>query len=197
MFSKKKNHEKLLNALEDKFRILDNKFDSLEQNIITENENLKEINQQISTLTSSVHKHDMAIEDLLDEWEEKRSDECSTQKLLKESGQNEQQLLELFEAYQEQFWNLKRFADTKDEAWAAQMTLMEKKLEHCRQLCGISIIGESGIEVDYNLHEVIEAVDTSNPGQDKIIADVYHCGYIYKGRVQKKAAVSAYRTVTY
>ena len=196
MFFKKNHQEELLNKLEDKLQILDNKFDSLEQNIVTEHKHLDDIKQNMATLQSSVNKHNMALEDLLDEWEEKSSEEDSTQKLLQESRQNEQQLLELFDAYQEQFWSLKRFADTKDEAWAAQMALMEKKLEHDQQLCGISIIGECGIEVDYNLHEVIEAVDTESPDQDRIIADIYHCGYIYKGKVRKKAAVSAYRTVT-
>ena len=193
MFFKKKNQDELLNKLS----ILDNKLNSLNQEIVKEHKNLEDINQNITVLQSAVNKHNMAVEDLLDEWEEKNSNENSTQKLLQESKQNEEQLLELFEAYLEQFWNLKHFADTKNETWAAQMALMGKKLEHYQQLCGINIIGECGIEVDYNLHEVIEAIETQNPEQDKIIAEIYHCGYIYKGKIRKKATVSAYRTVTH
>lgn len=193
MFFKKKNQNELLNKIYDKLDILEGNIDSLNQCIAKDDKNLENINQNIAVLQSAVNKHDMAIDDLLDEWEEKSSDESSTQKLLQECRQNENQLLELFEAYLEQFWNLKHFADTKGEAWADQMTLMGKKLEHYHQLYGISVIKECGVEVDYNLHEIIKAVDTPEPGQDKTVAEIYHCGYIYKGKVRKKATVSAYR----
>lgn len=67
-----------------------------------------------------------------------------------------------------------------------------KNLEYYRQLCGISVIGELEAEIDYDLYEIIEAVDTKNPEQGKRIAEVYSCGYLYKGKVKKKARVSAY-----
>lgn len=171
---------------------LEEKFQALEQATVEENRKLETMNQNISQLQKSVQKHDMAIEDLLEEWDEKKSDEDNIKEKFREYENNERYLLELFEEYQEQFWNMKRFADEKDETWAAQIALMEKGLERCRQLCGISIIGECVSTVDYDLHEVIEVLDTTDPDKDKMIARIYRCGYIYKGQVKKKAQVSAY-----
>lgn len=60
-----------------------------------------------------------------------------------------------------------------------------KNLEYYRQLCGISVIGELETEVDYDLYEVIEAVDTKNLVQNKQIVKVYSCVYLYEGKVKK------------
>lgn len=151
------------------------------------------INQKLNQLHSDVHKHDMAIEDLLDEWAEKKSDEEDVTARLQEAAQTEKLLLELFEAYQEQFWNLKHYAASRDEALTAQVALMEKNLEHYRRSCAISMIQDCGVSVDYDLHDVIEAVDTTDPALDKTIAEIYRCGYLYKGKVRKKAQAAAYR----
>jgi len=151
------------------------------------------MNQNLSRLHSDVHKHDMAIEDLLDEWAEKKSDEDSVNARLQESAQTEKLLLELFESYQEQFWNLKHYAASNDAALTSQVALMEKNLEHYRRSCAISLIQECGVSVDYDLHNVIEAVDTTDPALDKTIAEIYRCGYLYKGKVIKKAQAAAYR----
>ena len=157
------------------------------------NHNNGQLENRFSQLHSYVHKHDMAIEDLLDEWAEKKSDEEDVMARLQESAQTEKLLLELFESYQEQFWNLKHYAAAKDESLTAQVALMEKNLEHYRRSCAISMIQECGVSVDYDLHEVIEAVDTADPALDKTIAEIYRCGYLYKGKVRKKAQAAAYR----
>lgn len=154
---------------------------------------LNKIETHFSQMHSDVHKHDMAIEDLLDEWAEKKSDEDDIKAHLKEAGQTEKLLLELFEAYQEQFWNLKHYAASKDESWSSQISLMEKNLEHCRRSCTIHMIQDCGVSVDYDLHEVIEAIDTTDPSLDKTVAQIYRCGYLYKGKVIKKAQAAAYR----
>lgn len=152
------------------------------------------IDQRLSDFHSTIQKHDMALEDLLDEWEERQSDEQAVQGRMKELEQNEARLLTLVEAFQEQFWSLKRFAiSNQDTALSAQAALMEQSLERSNRLCGIHVIQECGIEVDYNLYEIIEAIDTDDPSLDKKIADIYQCGYIYKGTVKKKAKASAYR----
>lgn len=156
-------------------------------------QHLGDVETHFTQLHSDIHKHDMAIEDLLDEWSEKKSEEDAINVQLKEAGQAEQQLLELFEAYQEQFWNLKHYAASKDESWASQITLMEKTLEHYQRSSAISIIQESGVSVDYDLHDIIEVIDTADPASDKTIAEIYRCGYLYKGKVRKKAQAAAYR----
>ncbi|MBD5489868.1 MAG: nucleotide exchange factor GrpE [Lachnospiraceae bacterium] len=185
MFRKNKQTEQITK--------LEEKLSALEQSITVETTQLTDINHSLDRLQRTVSEQGMSIEDMLEEWSERKSDDDSVKERFRECAQNEQQLLELFEAYQEQFRNMKRFATARDEAWAAQITLMEKNLEHYRQLCGISVIEECGVEVDYDLHEVIEAVDTDQPDLDRKIAHIYRCGYLYKGKVKRKAQVAAYR----
>ncbi len=156
-------------------------------------QNFYPLEERFQQLHAEIHKHDMAIEDLLDEWDEKSSDEESVKLRLREADETEKLLLTLFESYQEQFWSLKHYAASKDNTWTSQITLMEKTLEQYRRACAISIIQDCGVSVDYALHDIIEAVETEDPAQDKTIAEIYRCGYLYKGKVRKKAQASAYR----
>ena len=188
--------KEILQKTEEKFSLLEDILHKTEKEAAEQARQMETINLNIAGLQEKKQKHDMAIEDLLDEWAEKRSAKEMAQKQLSDYSQREKRLLELFEAYQEQFWNLKHFADSKDTAWAEQIALMEKNLEHFRQLCGICIIGECGTEINYDLHEAIKAVSTTDPSKDKTVAAIYSCGYIYKGTVKKKAQVSAYRLET-
>lgn len=189
MFWKNKNTERIT-ELEEK---LDAKLDALTQRILDENVKLAEVSGNLDKLQRLVQEQGMSIEDLLEEWSERTvlEDELRTQ--LREGEEEEQHLLQLFEAYQEQFHNLQRFARGRDEAWTAQIAMMERRLEHYRQACGISLVGECGTEVDYDLHEVIEAIETAQPDQDRKIADVYRGGYLYKGKIKRKAQVAAYK----
>ncbi len=190
MFFINRSKEKLLNEIKEGIH-------ASEQETVAGNKQLEQLSQNLTQnftqLQSSVRKHNIAIEDLLDEWSERHSDETYVKDKIKELTQNENHLLKLFEAYQEQFWNFKRFAEMKDEAWASQISVMEQNLEHYRLLCGIKVINEIGIHVDYDFHEVIEAIETADIQQDKLVANIYRCGYIYKGKVIKKAQIAAYR----
>ena len=175
---------------------LEEKIETLSQEILNGNVRMGDVSQSLGQLQMSVREQGMSVEDLLEEWNDRKEEEDSARERFREYVKDEQHLLELFEAYQEQFWNLKRFAEGKDEAWVAQVAMMEKSLEHYRQMCGISIIGECGVEVDYGLHEVIDVVETAEPGQERRVAQIYQCGYLYKGRVKRKARVAAYAAVS-
>ncbi len=153
------------------------------------------LDRNIRQLQSDIRKHDMAVEDLLDEWEDQKTGRDSLQKHIQESSRTELLLLQLFESYQTQFWNLKHFASEKDSSWSEQIAFMEETLGQYRSSCQISMIQDCGVAVDYELHDVIDAVRTSDPALDKTVAGIYQCGYFYKGTVKKKARVSAYRLV--
>lgn len=171
-------------------------LDSLQTDVRSLLQTTGQLESRLDGLHSDVHKHDMAIEDLLDEWDEKKSDEKEVQAQLQEASQTETLLLSMFETYQEQFWSLRHYADSnKDEAWAAQLALMEKTLERCRRSCAIDVIQDCGVSVDYQLHDVIEAVECADPALDKTVAEVYRCGYLYKGKVRKKARIAAYKKI--
>lgn len=181
---------------EEAFKQIQEKLKSLEAGIAAGNKQFDGMNENISRLQTMVQKHDMAMEDLLEEWEERRSDEEEVRERFRVQKQNEDHLLALFEGYQEQFWNLKRFADSKDEVWSEQIALMEQNLDRCRRLCEINVIGVCGEIVDYDLHEVIQIMETDDSDKNGQIAEVYSCGYLYKGKVKKKARVAAYRKLS-
>ncbi len=191
-FKSREKEDRLKNEL---IQSLDDRFQTLRQEIGEGGRQMEELNKKVGQLQLSVQRHDMSIEDLLEEWEEKRSDEADVRSRFQEGERSENLLLKVFEAYQEQFWSLKRFADTADTKLAEQLELMEKNLMHARQICGISMIGDCGATLNYDLHEVIEVLDTTDTRLDGMIAVVYSCGYLYKGKVKKKARVAVYRAI--
>lgn len=192
--------QKLNQQLEEKLAPFERELELLRQEagIIKEEVNANSAKnealvQNVGRFQTELHKHDMSIEDLMEVWEERSSGEKEARNHMQEYAQSEKKLLDLFEAYQEQFFQMKRFAGEKDEAWKEQLALMEEKLEQCRRECGISIISGCGIPVNYELHEIIEVKDTDDLSKDNLISDIYRCGYIYKGRILKKAQAAAYR----
>lgn len=154
---------------------------------------VQESDRKLEQLGARVSKHDMALEDLLEEWEEKSAGEERLLDSLQEQKQAEKKLLDLFEAYLDQFFDMRRMAHGQGGGWAGQLELMEKQLEHYRRLCGITVISDCGVPVDYDLHEVIEPVATGDRALDQTVEQVYRCGYFYQGTVKRKAQVTAYR----
>ena len=174
---------------------LNEHWEAISQKISVGHSRQEDILQNLNKIHSSITKHDMEIEDLIEALEDKQSAEELAGQQIQELRHSETRLLELFEAYQEQFFNMKRFAAAKDAAWSQQLALMEENIDHFHKLCGISTIAEecTGARVDYALHEVIEAISTPDPQLDNTIAAVYRSGYLYKGTVKRKAQVAAYR----
>ncbi|MCM1259030.1 MAG: nucleotide exchange factor GrpE [Roseburia sp.] len=149
--------------------------------------------QQLSEIQQDIKKQRMAVENLTDEWEDFREEENSQAEQIPNWKQQEANFLKLYEDYQEQLEGLKRYADSEDEKLSRQLELIEKKLEKSRQMCGISKIAGIGETVDYDLHEIIHAVETDDSRLHEVIEDTYQSGYIYKGKVRKKAKASVYR----
>lgn len=150
------------------------------------------LRRQLQEIQQDLKKQCMAVENLTDEWEDYREEESRTEKQLLDWKKQEENFLELYEDYQEQLEGLKRYAEAEDEKLARQIELAEEKLEKSRQLCGISKIAGAGKAVDYDLQEVIRGVETEDPTLREVVENVYQSGYIYRGKVRKKAKISAY-----
>ncbi len=160
-----------------------------------EQELLDALSQQIRQTGTDVRKHDMALEDCLDVLEEQREEETQSQKKIAELESGQEKLLQVLDAYQEQVWNMMRYAAEHDPAWVAQIDLIRNAVRGKQISGGISLIEETGVRVDYALHEVIEIIDTAEEERAQVIAEIYHPGYVYMGVVKKKAKVAAYRYV--
>ena len=160
-----------------------------------EQELLDALSQQIRQTGTDVRKHDMALEDCLDVLEEQREEETQSQKRIAELEAGQEKLLQVLDAYQEQVWNMMRYAAEHDPAWVAQIDLVRNAVRGKQISGGISLIEETGVRVDYALHEVIEIIDTAEEERAQVVAEIYHPGYVYMGVVKKKAKVAAYRYV--
>ncbi|MDO4338993.1 MAG: nucleotide exchange factor GrpE [Eubacteriales bacterium] len=173
-------------------RRVEEKLHAMEQAEQARQEKDESFQQELQKLEKEVKKHNMTIEDLLDVLEEQQEEKETARRKEQEYKTECEKLLSVFEAYQEQFWQIKKHLDGNG-TWKQMFALMEEEQAKEQMLCGISLIGRPGEKVDYSLHEVIEAVDTEEQGKDKQIANVYSPGYLYQGKVRKKARVSAYR----
>ena len=153
--------------------------------------------QGIKTLEgfgTDLKRHDMSLEDLLDEWSEKKSDEKEIKEQIRCLKDTEEKLLKLFEIYQEQFWAIHHMASELGDEWKKQMELIVRNTENQIRLCGISPVDEeAGKKVDYAVHEVLEVIETQDSQKDQTVAAVYRPGYVYRGSVRKKAQVAAFR----
>lgn len=192
IFSFNKNNEK--EAAETVFRQkTEESLAKLAKEVKQGQELLEKLSQDVRQAGSDVRRHDMALEDCLEALEEQQEAEKQGQKQVRKLEAEQEKLLKLLAVYQEQLWGMKRYAEQKDPAWLTQLELVEKAAEGSRLSCGIAWIEETGVQVDYELHEVIEARAVSQEQMDMRVAEVYSPGMICQGSVRKKARVAAYR----
>lgn len=159
----------------------------------------EEVNQAVKKSNSDIGKHDMALEDMLEILGGKLESERFMSDRIRELEQSEGKLLLLMVDYEEQLFlidgyakNIKNASGT-DDAWVNQLdSVREKLLQHMSD-CGIFIIAEAHQRVNYECHEVIQVVDTDEAALSRVISEVYSPGFIYKGKVLKRAKVAAYR----
>ena len=142
---------------------------------------------------------------MLDTWEEMQSaHEEETKSLtdaliaekdrrLREVSDREEALLDLCMDFHDLLFSLRRTAENGSPEWARQFSLVDRKLSESRVPAGFQVLCDTDVPVNYSLHEVVAAEDTSDPDMDQMISDVYTCGYLYQGRVLRKASVAAFR----
>lgn len=151
------------------------------------------LSQDVRQVGADVRRHDMALEDCLDALEEQQEEKRGSQKQIRKLAAEQEKLLKLLTVYREQLWGMERYAEKNDPGWLQQLGLVEKAAEGSRLSCGIAWIEEAGVQVDYELHDVIEARAVSDGQLDMRVAEVYSPGVIWQGEVKKKARVAAYR----
>lgn len=172
----------------------------------TDIDRTEKLEQELKQLTTAANRHDIAIEDLLDSWEEMQTAQkeeagkiVSTLQELsdqdrKMAAEREKSLLNLLMQTQDQLFALQKAAyDAGAEEWIRQLALAERKLGAVRLPAGFQVIADNQIPVDYGLHEVINLTETDDPALKHLVAEIYTCGYVYQGKVLRKARVSVYR----
>ena len=198
-------------------------------------ESAGQLSLRITELRDAANRHDMAIEDLLDTWEElqgkqeEKFGELSSAVLeaaareRREAEKREKALLDLVICSQDIFFNLRRAAAASGkvqtgqetavevklenapgaqevpanrkltESWIRQLDIAEQKLAGARLPAGFLVVGEAGVPVNFDVHEIVEVLPTEKEEKSHTVAEVYAPGYVYMGRVLRKAQISAFR----
>lgn len=165
-------------------------------------ESAEALSVRVSDLRGAANKHDMAIADMLDTWEEWREETRESrsdlsaryQEEARESARKEKALLEALIEFYDQFHALKRAAEqANDLVWKRQLELAEEKMSGKCALADLQIIRAKDIPVNYDLHEVVGVETTDNRNQAMRVAETYLCGYVYRGKVIRKAKVAAFQ----
>ena len=133
-----------------------------------------------------------SLEDLLDTMEAQSRGEAELQRQLSEAEEREQALLDLVSLTRDQLDMVSRRL-SGDAAWSDQFAMMSRESAKLLRNAGIRETGVVGEPVDYEIHQVLEAVETDKKEQDHTVASVFSVGRIYRGRILGKAKVAAYR----
>lgn len=159
----------------------------------------EEMNQAVKKGNLDIGKHDMALEDMLELLDGKLESEHFMSNRIKELEESEEKLLLLMADYEEQMFLIdgcvKNISGTGSggSAWAEQLDSVRGKLFEHMNTCGITVIADTHQMVNYEYHEVIQVVDTEEAALSRTVLEIYSPGFIYKGRVLKRAKVAAYR----
>lgn len=203
MFGNGKRIEAMKGAM-DEWVSLSEKRDRELKTEITEGFNL--LAEQIKSLSENAGKHDMAIEDMLDAWEDRqrqeeereawaqRKEEERLNAERNEALARESAFLETICCVWDQLFNLRTAAEKSgDESWTRQLALTEDILGEKAQSAGMARTGVPGERFDYDLHEAVERVRTDKEEENMTVAAVISPGYRYGGKVLKKALVMVRR----
>jgi Molecular chaperone GrpE (heat shock protein) len=154
----------------------------------------------VENLNKQAKRQSEAVEDLLDELQEKETAAMEYRNSLREKQEREEALLDLIGEWQQQMGMLEEricgeaMEDTaRQEAWKKQLGLLKEQLAVKEKLCSIEETGTEGEHVDYRIHEVIRALDAEGEGTAGTVAKVHSRGMVYEGRVIAKAKVEAYK----
>lgn len=166
----------------------------------------QELSEKLSALSASVNRHDLAIADLLDSWEElqeKSRDEAllretelyeQARSQLRHSEESEKRLLNLAIAcFDQLFWFRSILAQSENETWSRQLALAEERLSNDRLNTQLELVDKTLVPVNYELHEIIGIVETEREEFVSRVAEVCSCGYRYQGRIIRKAKVTVFQ----
>ena len=187
MFNRRKEREeKLQNTLED----IREQIDAQQQAVTRFDEELHRGNEQMK---EQVSRHNANIDNLIDVIDEKLEELTESRKQRMRQHEQEMNMLALVEEYARLLFTLERTlcAAPDGDAWKEQFKIMEASISGKCGLCGISLIRESGMLVDPNIHEISGTEEVLSDEDHGKVLTVLEPGIIYMGEVRKKAKVIA------
>ena len=167
---------------------------------------LETLRAEMSETEAAVNRHDRVIEDMLDAWEELREDQREqitqlekeareARKLRTAEAQRQADTLirTVIGLYDQLFALRETAAQTGNEIWRAQIDRMLEQQTEALALSGIQVTGRAGDRFSYELHEAIQTLETDQDDRDYRLAEIIQCGYLYQGKVIRKARAAVWR----
>ena len=163
-------------------------------------QSITDIDDKVDSVKKSIKKNSVALDDILQEWSKLRkqqkkvvkyiADSCYDSMLESQYFEDIQSLLDLILAYHEQIDTVSGIFQ-EDSNLKAPLASMNQKLQDARHLSRMEIIGQKDEIVRTGFHEVIDTSEPVTPDSPLVVETVVENGYMYKGRVLRKALVIA------
>lgn len=156
-----------------------------ENESLTDNELFSSIDQKLQKQNKLQQKACLVVEDLVEQIE-KLSEDQSQVKMLKQ--ENEALIKTLMASYDLFAEILLGAYEKQHESWYQQIALQSDRLAKNLQEVGITLIGSQNNQLDLLYHKVIDYQYDASMAENQIIRYI-KVGYIYKGKVVRKAEV--------
>lgn len=153
---------------------------------------LEEMKQEQIDMQKFLRKRMETLDDFLDELQGEKEIREEKEQAENVAADREKKLCQLIGIYSEQLHILEEILSEK-EGWKEQFAMMKQKRNPFCGLAQIQETGNAGEAFDYRLHEIIETKETDQENQEGVIAKVYVPGFMYQGKIMKKAQVCVYK----
>ncbi|MBQ1994287.1 MAG: nucleotide exchange factor GrpE [Lachnospiraceae bacterium] len=193
----KSDKKKKKSMLETGIREIDSKISKILRLLEQQNDKAVFDNDKIFEQNTSILKalrgQTDSLEDFLDEQNQLDKIQRETEQKLKKMaclvGKKSAQLYQI----KQQLINDPDISDEVRQAWTAQFQMMDDMLKKETAECEIYEFGNEGDSIDFEMVEILKVIDTDDLKLKGTIARVNERGYMYQGKIIKKAIVEAYR----
>ena len=150
-----------------------------------EDERFNQIDQKLQKQNKLQQKTCLSIEDLVEQVEIIAQEQSKIKDLKQENKMLVKTLMASYDLFSEIILGVR---DNRNEAWYQQMVLQSERLAKMLQEVGITVIGSQNNKLNLLYHKVIECEYDALKEDNEIIRYI-KVGYIYKGKVIRKAEV--------
>lgn len=207
MWFQKNNYLKLLTEWTEKVQNqADSHFRQQTDSVEMLNQTMKQISRQINSLEQRysdsekmIRRQSDSFEDLLDEIQSQKQEQNTQYKQQQETLRREQAFLTLISCLRDQMYLLEQkmtkddlLSEEKKAAWTDQFLIMNQEAVRFMAPCGLTEVGKQGDPIDYDIHNILNTIETGDESKANTVAKVYSRGIFYNGQLIKKADVAAF-----
>lgn len=191
--------EKVQNQTDSLSRKQADSAEMLNQTITQISQQMGSLEQRYSESEKMIRRQSDSFEDLLDEIQNQQQEQNTQYKQQQETLRREQAFLALINCIRDQMYLLEQkmteddsLSEEKKAAWTEQFLIMNQEAARFMAPCGLTEVGKQGEPIDYDIHNILNIIETGDESKANTVAKVYSHGIFYNGRPVKKADVAAF-----